>query len=125
MASYETVTVVNRTSKPLNGTWDGRQYIIPPGESKFPKLEALGLRYQNRIMGVGTPLEDWGQKSDYLIGILESGDDCSPLEQSNAVQRWDTSIMSAGKDIEVVRGKSNMYAGGTNRLPVETAFDKP
>lgn len=109
MANYETVTVVNRTSKMLHGTWDGRPYDIPPGESRLSRLEALAVRYQNPIMGRGTPLENWSVKSEYLIGIKEDGDDISPIEQSNAPQRWDTEMVN-GSNVEVVRPRGGGYA---------------
>ena len=105
----EVVTVVNRTSKMLHGTFNGRPYDLPPGESKYTRQEAIFFRYQNPIMGVGTPLEDWSTKSQYLIGIKESGDDCSPIEQSDAPQRWDSRLVN-GNNYEVVRARGGSYA---------------
>ena len=99
----EFVTVVNRTSKPLKGTWNGRPYDIPAnGEVHLPKKVALAVRFQNPIMGRGTPMEDWNVRSEYLIGIRECGDDCSPIEQTNAPQRWSTEMLS-GPDAQVIR----------------------
>ena len=111
---HQMVTVVNRTSKPLKGTFNGRPYDIPPGESRFSKQEARFFRFQNPVMGRGTPLEDWDSKAEYLIGIKESGDDCSPIEQTNAPQRWDTGLMT-GSAWEVVRGRSSY--GAEVRVP--------
>ena len=103
---HQMVTVVNRTSKTLKGTFNGRPYDIPPGESRFSKQEARFFRFQNPIMGRGTPMEDWNSRAEYLIGIKELGDDCSPVEQTNAPQRWDTGLMS-GNTWEIVRGRSS------------------
>ena len=98
------VTVCNRSSKPLLGTWDGRHYDIPPYPevTHLPRIAAIATRFQNPINGVGTPMEDWSVKSEYLIGIKELGDDCSPMEQSNAPQRWNTEELS-GPDAVLIR----------------------
>lgn len=105
----EIVTVVNRTSKPLQGTDNGRPYDIPPGEMHLPKGVALRVRFQNPVMGRGTPLEDWSTKSEYLIGIRELGDDCSPIEQTTEPQRWDTQMVN-GTNIMIVRPRGGTYA---------------
>ncbi len=96
------VTLVNRTSKLLHGTYNGRPYDLPPGESRYSRQEAIFFRYQNPIMGLGTPLEDWSSKSEYLIGIKEDDDPISPIEQTDAPQRWDTRMVN-GANTEVVR----------------------
>ena len=105
----QVVTVVNRTSKLLHGTYNGRPYDLPPGESRYSLKEARFFRYQNPVMGRGTPLEDWSSKAEYLVGIKELGDDCSPMEQTDAPQRWDTQIMS-GNNVEVIRPRGGSYA---------------
>lgn len=105
MSSNEIVTVVNRTSKMLHGTYNGRPYDLPPGESTFSQLEAMFFRFQNPVMGRGTPMEDWNTKAEYLIGIKELGDDCSPIEQTNAPQRWDTALVN-GPNVEVIRPRA-------------------
>lgn len=100
------VTVVNRTSKMLKGTYNGRPYDLPPGESRYSKKEALFFRYQNPVMGRGTPMEDWSAKSEYLIGIKELGDDCSPIEQSSAVSRWDPDLVNGFGRWDIVRTRA-------------------
>ena len=108
MDDSQIVTVVNRTSKLLNGVYNGRHYDLPPGESRFSLREARFFRFQNPVMGRGTPLEDWSSKSEYLLGIKELGDDCTPVEQSDSVQRWDTGMLS-GPDAVVVRPRGGNY----------------
>ena len=108
MDPNEIVTVVNRTSKALLGTHDGKPYDIPPGESHFPLFKARYFRYQNPVMGLGTPLEDWSSKSEYLVAIKELGDDCSPTEQTDAIQRWDTTLVN-GANVEVIRPRGGGY----------------
>ena len=109
MSDNEIVTVVNRTSKMLKGTFNGKPYDIPPGESRFTRQEARFFRYQNPIMGRGTPLEDWSVKSEYLIGIKEDNDPVDPVEQTNAPQRWNTEMVN-GSNVEVVRPRGGSYA---------------
>lgn len=129
MDPNEIVTVFNRTSKTRQGTHDGRPYDLPPGESQHPLYKAYFFRYQNPVMGRGTPLEDWSSKSEYLVGIKELGDDCSPMEQTDAPQRWDTSAVN-GSNIEIIRPRGGGFT--PERLPapnanamVDSGFSKP
>lgn len=103
------VTVVNRTSKVLPGTCNGRHYDLQPGEAAYPLHIARFFRFQNPVMGEGTPFEDWSTKSKYLVGIKELGDDCSPVEQTTAPQRWSTEMLS-GPNVEVIRPRGGGYA---------------
>ena len=98
------VTVVNRTSKPLHATWNGRPYDIPayPAKISLPKIVALAARFQNPVMGRGTPMEDWNIRSEYLVGIAEDGDPIDPIEQTDALQRWDVESLN-GRNTEVIR----------------------
>lgn len=114
---HRMVTVVNRTSKELKGTFNGRPYDIPPGESRFSEQEAMFFRYQNPVMGRGTPLEDWNTKSEYLIGIKELGDDCSPIEQTDSPQRWDTDQVNGTGRWDVVRSRASYEPAATKRSP--------
>ena len=93
----------------LYGTCNGKPYDLPPGESRYSRHEARFFRYQNPVMGRGTPLEDWSTKAEYLIGIKEDGDDCSATEQNNSPQRWDTTMLS-GNNTEVIRPRGGSYA---------------
>ena len=100
----EIVTVANRSSKSLNATWNGRPYVIPayPQRVSLPRIVAVAARFQNPIMGRGTPLEDWASKSEYLIGIVEDKDPIEPIEQTTAPQRWDSELVN-GPDTEIIR----------------------
>lgn len=111
----EFVTVVNRTSKVLHGTWDGKPYDIAPGENHLPRIVAIAARYQNPIMGKGTPLEDWSIKSEYLLGIVEDGDPIDPIEQTAAPQRWDSNLVN-GPNVEVVRARASFAPSAVDRL---------
>lgn len=97
----EFVTLVNRSSKTLNGTWAGRQREITPGQHQFPLVEALKYKEQNPIMGSEDP---YTMQKEYLIGIVENGDDISPVEQTASIERWNRSKLIGAKPVEVVRG---------------------
>lgn len=105
----EFVTVANRSSKELNATWDGRPYAIPPYPQQItlPRIVAVAARFQNPVMGRGTPLEDWASKSEYLIGIVEDRDPVDPIEQTDAPQRWD-SVLVNGPDTETIRPRGGV-----------------
>lgn len=101
------LTIVNRTTKSLEGIWDGRHYAIPPGRSAFPVVQAEAFKRQNPVMGSEDPRTGEVQ---YLIGIEDQFDDCSPLEQSDAIERWDRKNLGPGsQNVEVVAGRNGIY----------------
>ena len=119
----ELVTVFNRSSEVLQGTWDGKHYDLVPGEQprQFTRLQASAFRFQNPQKGHGTPFEDWSSKSVYLISIVEDGDPMESLEQSDAPQRWDTYLVN-GPNTEVIRPRGG--AGQPEvRQPQQTMRD--
>lgn len=116
------LTLVNRTSKRLTGTYDGRHYIIELGRNSFPELHALKFKEQNPIMGSQDP---YSNRMDYLVGIEEQEDDCSPIEQSSSIELWDRSKLQ-GPAVDVVKGKGGLFANERqSALPLESAFVKP
>jgi hypothetical protein len=104
----DTVTVINRTSKPLEALWDGHRHKIPVGESLQPWLVAQAAQKQNVLMGSADPNENY---SDFgtmisLVAIREQDDDESPIEQSTKIERWDRRYMPGGEQaIRVVQGR--------------------
>ena len=113
-------TLVNRTSKTLEGVWDGRHYDIAPGKHAFPEIQALKFKEQNPLMGS----EDYrtGQK-EYLIGIEELNDDCSPIEQSDEPELMKRQDKAA---VQVVKGKAGLYATERHAsLPLDSNFVNP
>lgn len=116
------LTLVNRSSKSLKGTWDGKHYDIDPGRHSFPQFQAEKFKEQNPIMGT---LDARTGQAQYLIGIEEYNDDCSPIEQSTVIERWDRKSVG-GPDIEVVKAKGGLFQHEKQTpLPVENAFVKP
>ena len=97
----EVVTLVNRSSKTLSGTWDGRHYDLKPGQHSFPEVQALKFKEQNPIMGSEDP---YTLQKEYLMGIVEHNDDISPVEQTSSIERWNRSKLVGAKPVEIVRG---------------------
>ena len=123
----EYVTLVNRTSKSLNGTWDGKQIVIAPGEKMLPRLVAEAVKRQNPKMGTqGSELFD----VVYLCGIKEYGDPLEPVEQSNSKELMDPKILHGAKRMMEVAGETSMYrtrqSVAADLPPMsEVAFEKP
>lgn len=124
----EYVTLVNRTSKQLQGTWDGRQFNVPPGETMFPRSVANAIKRQNPIMGSqGYEINE----TLFLCGIKEDGDDVSPVEQSDIQELINPAILHAhtiaqGRKLQVVPGVAGMYRNRSSvaaELPVAGAND--
>lgn len=106
------VTLVNRTSKNLVGTWNGRQYTIAPGKHEFPEAQANKFKEQNPVMGSEHP---YTLEKQYLCGIVEYKDDISPIEQTNAVERIDRSkVFGDNKNVTLVSGEG-LYSVSQDR----------
>jgi hypothetical protein len=73
------VTLINRSSKTVVGTWDGRRYQITPGKHSFPEAMAVKFKEQNPVMGSQDP---YSLEKDYLLGIEDHNDPITPIEQS-------------------------------------------
>lgn len=98
------VTIVNRTKGVLEGTWDGRHYEIPTGESSWTEYQAMAFKRQNPIMGT----QDQRTLSmQYLIGIKEHGDPITPTEQSDAIELWSADSHSRPVEVRPGRGLSS------------------
>ncbi len=102
----EFVTLVNRTSKFLNGTWNGKQFKVAPGPQTFPMRTAQAIKAQNPKMGTqGSEIFD----VEYLCGIKELGDDVSPTEQSDAKELMNSKVLHGNKRMMEVQGETSMY----------------
>jgi len=93
----ETVTLINRTSKPLRAMFDGQRFVFKPGPNPgVPIVVVQFAKDQNPIMGTQDRYELEG--SLYLVGVAEWGDNVSPIEQSDAIELLDrSSIEDEGK----------------------------
>ena len=90
----EYVILVNRTSKPLEATWNGKRYKLVPGDNPLPRNVAEAAKRQNPIMGTGQA-DFWA--TEYLVGIKEFNDPIDPIEQSTAKELMDPQILHAAK----------------------------
>lgn len=117
-------TLVNRTSKVLHGVWDGRHYDIPLGKSQFPQIQAEKFREQNPVMGSEDPRT---LEKQYLIGIEEHNDDCSPIEQTTSMTLQDLSDKIKSGELRIVKGNGlyNPYTDKATPLPFDANFVKP
>lgn len=118
------VTLVNRSSKTLTGTWDGKHYLMEPGRHSFPEYMAEKFKLQNPVMGSEDPRT---LHTDYLMGIVEQNDDISPIEQSDAIEKWDRSKVKTPTPVEVVPGITGIYSRrdvASEPLPLDSAFTK-
>ena len=127
----ELVTLVNRSQRTLLGVWDGRHYDITPGKHSFTKIQAEAFRRQNPVMGSGDPK---AMSSDnvtggmqYLIGIEELKQDCSPIEQTDSIERWNRQQMPNANRVEIVPGKNGLFSAQDVRtdLPNDANFVNP
>lgn len=107
----EFVTVVNRTKTDLKGTWDGREYTIPPGKSEYPRIKAEKFKAQNPVMGSLDPRTGY---REYKIGIVENKDpiDALPEDLKEGVEQWDRSKLIGAKPSEIVPGDNGLYSLG-------------
>lgn len=120
------VCAVNRSSKPLEALWDGRRYFLTPGDNALPETVALIAKRQNPRMGTASPYV--ADMCDSLIGIRERGDDCSPLEQSEAKELFDRKQLPlARQQAEVVPGVTGLYGRGSvaANQPLDSSFVDP
>jgi len=119
----EFVTLVNRSTKTLRGVWDGRIHELKPGKHSFPEIQAIKFKEQNPVMGSQDPATGY---QDFLIGIVELGDNCEPIEQSSAVERWDREKI-AGPPVQVVAGKGKFspVLDAQPGLPLDSSFVRP
>ena len=115
----EAYTIVNRTSKTLQGVWNGRHYELKPYESReFEDLVCYAFKKQNPQMG---SLDPRSGMITFLVGIKEIGDPCEPLDKEKetvidpttgkpAVEVWDCTKLTGARPSEVVAGDNGLYS---------------
>ena len=117
----EFLTVVNRTSRPLSCTWDGKQHTIPAkSKTSQPAIIARKLRNDNPIMGSDDP--STGQLQ-YLIGIEEEGDPITPIEQSDEIELYNRRLQAKAVPIMIIPGNTGgLYNIPRSPLPADGQF---
>ncbi len=120
------VTLVNRTAGILQGVWNGRQWKIVPGKSEWPVAQAVKFKEQNPIKGTQDPIT---LQMEYLCGIEEYSDDCSPIEQSDKLELTDRSkLPESQQKVTLVSGEGLYAPRNIDRKPLPGAdvnFVKP
>lgn len=117
MARAKLVEIVNRTTETLEGMFDGVPEVIPAGY-KVLTVDATGAKTivgagpneeprrhvcelhaaeaykrQNPRMGTQDPFSVDARDTEYLLGVEEWGDDITPLEQTDADELIDRSML--------------------------------
>lgn len=130
------VQVINRTNQKLHGLWDGRHVDLPPGLSHHQEQAAIAYKRQNPLMGTSDPTLATNMDlvvgdAIYKIGIVEHGDDCSPLDKTDeGLERWNRTALTGARPTEVVQGIAGLYRPNTPeaspRMPIDgTGFVNP
>lgn len=145
MAFGNLVTLVNRTTKPLEGTFDGQVVRIPAGYvddgtgkivraldqygapivTTLPANVAAIVKSQNPMMGTQDPLNP--APDDYLIGVEKwpagRKDDLSHVEQSDSIELIDRSAIgdeSRERDAEVIKARGSKKSRASVAVKTKT-----
>ena len=105
------VTLKNRVGEPLTGTWDSRQYIIPPeGLKDVPKDRAVKFILQNPVMGSEDPRTG---SIIYKLGLEESQSEF-PIDPLDAefIKSWENPFGERWKRPDATRFESQHARGG-------------
>jgi hypothetical protein len=121
------VTLVNRSSKTLEGLWDGHRFELTPGAHQFGELQAMKFKEQHPVMGTEDP---YSLNKLYLLGIKEHGDDLTPIEQTEAISLMDLSEKIRSGELKIVKGnglyrQTDRTAPLVTSGPVDSTFVKP
>lgn len=74
----DSVTIINRTSRPLNVRYDGEDITLQPGENPgFPRQAVDYAKRQNILNGSLNPVNP--NKFVSCVGVKDSKDDVSPI----------------------------------------------
>lgn len=92
--SFDFVQLGNRTKAPLNVTYDGKQWTLPPFPATIavPKIVADAACRQHPIMGTEDP---YNPRSYGLLVYVKEWDQLpsTPIEQSASLERLDRSLL--------------------------------
>jgi hypothetical protein len=104
--TFDFVTVGNRTASPLNVTFDGRSYKLKPypETQALPKVVAQAACRQHPVMGTEDPYHPLD--IEYLVYVKEWGLPDSPIEQSDAKERLNRSLLPAAAQHVELRATS-------------------
>lgn len=152
MAFGNLVVCVNRSTQPLEGTFDGQIIVFPPGYvddgtgtivravdgygapvvTMLPANVAAIVKSQNPVMGTQDVLS--ASPDDYLIGVEQwpagRKDDTSHAEQSDKIEIIDRDSIADGSrredfTVEKTRGgrKSRASIATKTRTPIKADYE--
>jgi hypothetical protein len=126
----EIVTLINRTSRPLNVVQNGREIVLKPGKNPVTADWIRFAKQQHPRMGTFDPS---GLDGDYLVAVEGHDPDemCLPIppgEEHRASERFDRRRMdvegqSAQEVVTGVRPPQRRLPGDAGAIPLSTAFD--
>ncbi len=94
------VTLINRTKRPLTVRYDGEEITLQPGENAgFPAVAVPYAKAQNPLMGSKSVINP--AKFISLVGVKDTKDDCTPFSD-------ETLALADGK-YEVVDRSGEFY----------------
>jgi hypothetical protein len=116
------VTLVNRCSTTVEGVFDGVPIVLKPHERR-PLLanQAEMIKRQNPVMGTEDPNDL--ASPEWLVGIEEWGDDCTPIERSDKEERFDRSLVNDADGQKAKPMRLQVKPG--SRVKVATNDDNP
>ena len=93
----EILTLINRTSKPLDVTQNGRTIVLKPGRNPVTSDWVRFAKQQHPRMGTFDPS---GLQGEYLVAVegMDPEDHCTmipPGEEHKSIERFDRSQMDA------------------------------
>ena len=115
---YDLCTIINRTSLPLDVTFNARTYILKPGKNEnLPYLLSQFAKNQHPIMGTEDPFvvtERPYQGGQWKVGVEDTSDDLSPIADD------------AGADkVERISRDEGNYLPGEKGAVAETVRFRP
>jgi hypothetical protein len=95
----ESVTIINRTSKPLNVRYDGEDITLQPGENHgFPKVAVPFAKKQNAIKGTLPPSGNQN-KMQFMVGVKGTKDVVTPISDKD-LERYESRLELFDRDGE-------------------------
>jgi hypothetical protein len=81
LANYsDSVTLINRTTSPLQVRYDGEAITLQPGENPgFPKVAVQFAKNQNLLKGTLHPNGNM-KSATCMVGVKGSKDNCTPID---------------------------------------------
>lgn len=117
----DVVTLVNRSSKDVQGKWDGRPYIVNAhAKVALPVIVAEAIKRQNVVMGSEDPFTG---DMEYLVAIVEQGDPETPIEQTPAITRMNRAAIAKPDEVTMA-GRTGLYST-RDLAPAPTVVNGP